>query len=383
MHILYYDWGSIANTNMLLTLENLKCDVKTVSVKFKDYDFDTDFENVWTSLLQADTYDCIFSFNYFPIIARITNKYNIPYISWVYDCPHTTLYSKTITYKNNYIFLFDYSMYLQAEELGAPNAYHLPLGVYPRTQDMDLMHDLAFYTHDVSFVGSLYTNNPFDQINYLPDYLSGYLNGVINAQQKVWGDNFVANTLSTNIISELCKYVKYDFGPNYTVPDAAFFADIINKKITSIERCSLLSAVANKALLSLYTFPDEKIPAILKPKGYASYDTQMPEIFAHSKINLNITLRSITSGIPLRALDIMNNCGFLLSNYQPELAQYFIPDEDFVYFEDEKDLLNKINYYLTHDKERITIAQNGCKKAQQLFSYSTQVNKILDTLRLY
>ena len=56
---------------------------------------------------------------------------------------------------------------------------------------------------------------------------------------------------------------------------------------------------------------------------------------------LNLTLRSITSGIPLRALDILGCGGFLLSNYQPELCEYFTPDVDFVYFNDMDDLEQK------------------------------------------
>ena len=38
-------------------------------------------------------------------------------------------------------------------------------------------------------------------------------------------------------------------------------------------------------------------------------------MFANSKVNLNITLRNIKTGIPLRALDIMGAGGFLLTNY--------------------------------------------------------------------
>ena len=75
--------------------------------------------------------------------------------------------------------------------------------------------------------------------------------------------------------------------------------------------------------------------------GIVSYTAEMPDIFHTTKINLNITLRSITSGIPLRAIDILGCGGFLLSNYQPELCEYFTPDVDFVYFEDPDDLAEK------------------------------------------
>ena len=95
----------------------------------------------------------------------------------------------------------------------------------------------------------------------------------------------------------------------------------------------------------------------------------MPCVFHLSKINLNISLRSITSGIPLRCLDILGANGFLPTNYQPELAEFFIPDEDFVMYESEDDFLQKIEYYLSHEAERKEISYNGWKKVNQNFSY--------------
>ena len=85
--------------------------------------------------------------------------------------------------------------------------------------------------------------------------------------------------------------------------------------------------------------------------GVTDYYSEMPLIFHNSKINLNITLRSIQSGIPLRCMDIMGAGGFLLTNFQADLLDYFIPDEDFVYYEDQNDLIKKVDYYLEHDEK--------------------------------
>ena len=56
---------------------------------------------------------------------------------------------------------------------------------------------------------------------------------------------------------------------------------------------------------------------------YDSPLEELPCVFRYSKLNLNPTLKSIQSGIPLRALDIMGAKGVLLSNFQPELVEYF------------------------------------------------------------
>lgn len=75
-------------------------------------------------------------------------------------------------------------------------------------------------------------------------------------------------------------------------------------------------------------------------------------------------------------INILGAHGFLLSNYQPELAEYFIPGEDFVYFESEGDLMEKAAYYLAHDEERIRIAGSGWKKVQENFSYVQSLKNI-------
>jgi spore maturation protein CgeB len=68
-------------------------------------------------------------------------------------------------------------------------------------------------------------------------------------------------------------------------------------------------------------------------------------------------------------MDIMANRGFLLSNYQSDLAEAFIPGEEYVYYEDTEDLMDKIDYYLTHEKERLEITENGYQKVVKLHNY--------------
>ena len=57
--------------------------------------------------------------------------------------------------------------------------------------------------------------------------------------------------------------------------------------------------------------------------GTATSLEEMPLIFNGSKIILNITSKAIRSGLPLRIFDICAAGGFLLTNYQEELPEYF------------------------------------------------------------
>ena len=115
-------------------------------------------------------------------------------------------------------------------------------------------------------------------------------------------------------------------------------------------------------------------------KGAIDYYDVMPYVFKGSKINLNITLRSIRSGIPLRAMDIMGAGGFLLTNYQEDFLRHFEPGRDFVYFTDKSDMLAKIDYYLSHDKERVEIAANGNRKVKEFHNYQRAVKEMMEVV---
>ena len=109
--------------------------------------------------------------------------------------------------------------------------------------------------------------------------------------------------------------------------------------------------------------------------------TVAPFVYNNAKINLNITLRSIHTGIPLRAFEIMAAGGFLLTNYQNDFADCYIEGEDYVAYESKEDMLNKIDYYLTHDKERTEIAVNGYNRTVEYNSFENRIREIVSYIK--
>ena len=49
---------------------------------------------------------------------------------------------------------------------------------------------------------------------------------------------------------------------------------------------------------------------------------------------------------PAIVFDIMGAGGFLLTNYQSDFLNFFVPGEEFVYYESKQDMMDKIGYYL-------------------------------------
>lgn len=109
--------------------------------------------------------------------------------------------------------------------------------------------------------------------------------------------------------------------------------------------------------------------------GTADSFWEAPKIFNLSKINLNVTLKEITSGMSLRIFDILGAGGFLLTNWQKEIAENFVDGEEVVMYSSIEDAIGKANYYLAHEEERIRIAANG-RKAVERFSFENQLARI-------
>jgi len=69
--------------------------------------------------------------------------------------------------------------------------------------------------------------------------------------------------------------------------------------------------------------------------------------------------------------------GFLLTNYQADFLDAFVPDEDFVYYDSKTDLLDKIDYYLEHEDERIRISENGHRRMLENHTFECRVADLL------
>ncbi len=217
----------------------------------------------------------------------------------------------------------------------------------------------------------------------ISDYTRGYLEGLMSAQKQVYGYNFIQDTLKEHpeLIEDMQRSLPMSPGNDGVESVEYLFAQyVINRQITAMERKELLTEVAKMFGLDLYT-PDNSLQLEgCVNHGPVDYYDWAPYVFKTAPINLNISLRSIISGIPLRGFDIMGAGGFLLTNYQADFLNFFVPGEDFDYFESKSDLLNKIEYYLKHDEERKHIAQNGFEKIKNEHTYVHRAEEMLSYL---
>ena len=383
MKMLFLDSPSFGKLDLISAFEQKGYEIQLFNHDnlhdYRNKDFDAYFDN----LVCGKGYSFVFSLNYYPAISNGCNRNGLKYIAFVYDNPLVSLYSYTLINPCNYIFLFDKSSYLDFAKEGIETVYYLPLCANTtRLSSMQLPADKrSILSADVSFVGALYNedHNFLDRMTDLDDYTKGYIDAIMNSQMKVNGYFFIEELLTPNIIAAMKKSLEYNTQPGGTESDAYVYANyFIARKITSMERQNLLKEVSEHFTTKLYTHNATPTLPSIQNMGAVDYYDIMPHIFKNSKINLNITLRSIRSGMPLRAWDILGAGGFLLSNYQEDFFDFFVPGEDFDFFDGPEDLLSKIEYYLSHDKERKAIAENAFQKVSENHTYLHRINTMLE-----
>ncbi len=330
----------------------------------------------------------IFSINYFPFISLFCDRMNIMYLAESVDCPVLQIFHESIKSKVNKVFLFDKMQCLSIQKENPGGVFYMPLGA-PCERVAELLGDSTSYAYDVSFVGSLYKEkNPFLNLK-LSSENKLHFDKLVNKQMEekrsgldYLDDNIQADDIdiikkstrdfqsSTDLVMNMDKYIVLN---EYLAPHIAY-----------IERVDILNSIADcigNGKLHIFTGSqaDELSDGIIN-HGVAKSFSQMPHVYRNSKINLNITMRAIRTGLPQRIWDVMACRGFLITNNQDEIKDFFIPGVHLETYDDKEELLEKIQYYLEHEDIREKIAQKGyeevCEKHTVLMRTARMMKQV-------
>lgn len=386
MNILFYRYGSICEPDIIASFKHLGFNITedTREVYNKQL-LPSDCIKGLNELLKQDTYSFIFSINFFPSVSDVCNIWGIPYLCLIVDSPVLELFSTSLANPCNKVFLFDRQLYNDFHHINPDGIFHIPLATNVRdnyaTATMASAADRARFSSDISFIGSLYSEKClYNQIT-LPEKMRGYVDGLIEAQLLVYGYNFIEECVTPELIEAFCKVRPelINFPDSMKVDTKAVIAQhIISVKVAEQERLRYLKVLSEHFNVDLYTGSDTSSMPLIHNRGFAKTNTEMPIIFHQSKINLNLTAKSIRSGLSLRIFDVLGCEGFLITNYQAELPEHFNIGEDLEAYTSLDDLMGKCEYYLSHDKERQEIAHNGFEKVKKYHTYDIRLTQMLE-----
>jgi hypothetical protein len=101
-------------------------------------------------------------------------------------------------------------------------------------------------------------------------------------------------------------------------------------------------------------------------------DDQMIKMFSRTKINLGFSTCGETHldehgqrivQVRLRDFEVPMSGGFYLVEAMEELAEFFTPDKEIIFYRSPAEMLEKIRYYLSHEDDRQRIRQAGHHRA--------------------
>lgn len=388
MTILFYRYGSICEPDIIEAFRSLHIDVleESTEITQKKLTPAQRIKLVQQALESAHPV-FVFSINFYPDIAEICHIYQTPYLCWTVDSPVPELFSGAMQQPTNRIFLFDRAQYETFSPYNPSGCFHLPLAANTSRYDKVLASispaDKQKWSCDISFVGSLYTEkNPVRNLQNLSPYASGYIDGLVEASLQLYGYNPLEIAISDKLVKEIQNATDSFYTPANAIMDSSRYIaahQYIGMQVAETERIRTLNTLAEHFAVDLFTRSDTTSLRGVRVHNGISTHVEMPKVFHLSKINLNMTIKPIQMGLPLRIFDILGCGGFLMTNYQDELPELFDIGVDLEAYASIEELLDKCSYYLIHEDERRQIALNGYQK---LVSNHTYKHRILEMIRL-
>lgn len=321
-------------------------------------------------------------------MAVAADKTDVKYISYIWDAPYLRLYSPFGRMRNCYFSLFDKSDCERFKKEGIPNVMYSPLGVEPdRVKQWNRKAEKALqgnYMHDVCFLGRLYEDNHYDRhIDEIPPDMQKYFESIFEEAAFKWdGVNRIYGKTGQDVLDYIhLKNPDFKIDTMLDINEVqAFECFYLVRKIANIERIAVLNTLAESYSVWLHTTSkvDKNLLGSVNIGPPVVPGDATTLLFAGSKINLNISLKGIEGGTPLRVMDVLAAGGFILTNYCSETAELFEEDQEIVMYKTPEELFDKVDYYLRHEKERKAIARRGQTKVLECYTLDRVLTKIMD-----
>lgn len=283
----------------------------------------------------------------------ICRRNNIPLAIWHLDAPYQYFFPEYCRhYRNIYHFCMDLYYVELLKKSGYENVAYLPLGTTP-TIFTPMGKNREDFRAEVGMVANLAirkTHHFWEGImkNWKgkneDDKLYEVIKELIVIASNV-GIDFIKTIkllerrgLDFHLILHIIKFIENMAGIERRKRPALALRDLVDLKVVG----------EDWEFTGIY--PHQIHPRI----GY--YD-ELPIFYSSVIINLNATQPQVKKGLNQRFFDVPACGGFLISDWNDEIPNLFIPGEEIVIYNDIRELPEIVRYYLDRDKEREAIAQ--------------------------
>ena len=375
MKVLIPNAGGVIEYQWVMGLREAGHDVFTHA--FNPYASGNDGPSI-QSLIEKEEIRSVLCFSDDPeaTLLGICRRNNIPLAIWHLDTPYQFFLSEYCRqYRNIYHFCMD-SYYVELlKKTGYENVAYLPLGTTP-----DIFKPMEINRKDfraeVGMVANLAirkTHRHWEEIlenwkgKTQDDQVYGLITELIAIASNTGIDFITAIQLLERRVSDfhlilhIIKFIESMAGIERRKRPALALRNLVDLK------------VVGEDWEYIGISPHQIHPRI----GY--YD-ELPIFYSTVIINLNITQPQIKRGLNQRFFDVPACGGLLVSDWNDEIPNFFIPGKEVVIYNDIKELPEIVCYYLERDEERETIAQAARAKVLSHHTVQRRMETIMHVL---
>ena len=295
------------------------------------------------------------------LFARFFEDARIPYVSWFTDTPRMILYGREM-YCSHYMVAatWERAYIPHFQKLGFEHVFFMPLATDPALFNTPPATE---WERPLSFVGSSMVqqvNEAWEKFTQTPEIVTAILKAFENG--IVTRENFI-NGIETVLPPEILQ-------------------ERDSSTLRNIELCLIYEATrrqrAEMALrlnpLDLEVRGDANWRNIATRVGGAvGYYDHLAPYYHSTAINVNNTSLQMRFAVNQRVFDCPAAGGFLISDNQEDLADFFDLETEVVVYDTLEELEDKVRFYRNHPQERIAITTRA---RERVLAHHTHAHRL-------
>lgn len=232
------------------------------------------------------------------------------------------------------------------------------------------------FAHDVSYVGSFALNisnvlEEYEQLPFSPQVAADFWQRLTALDKKI----------APSAVSFASR--NGAFGSPDFINVRSGYQHLLNQ-LSPCFRGELIKRIHSQFHISIFSDDVNSESTLSKRKNLSFYPSikdgqTIREIYSSSRINLNITDLQFDDAIAQQVIDVASVGGFILTDWKADLSRLTSVGEAISYRTIEE-FNQKIDYYLSHEKERLEIANQLHNDLANQFTYEKAVEFITSKL---
>lgn len=298
------------------------------------------------------------------IFARFFEDARLPYVSWFTDTPrmilygrkmHLSHYSVAATWERAYIPHF--------ERLGFPHVHFMPLATDPALfggkPDAD-------YARDLAFVGTSMIEQAHEAIEK-----HAHLPHVLDAVARAFDENRVTRESFAQGMQAILNPALLDA---LNESERRNVELLVNYEATRRQREAMARALKP---LGLQVRGDANWLHVLdNVDGPVGYFDDLAPFYRQTRVNVNTTSLQMRYAVNQRVFDCPAAGGFLITDAQEDVVEFFGAGEEMVTYESVEELRDKAAWWLDHPDEREKTVARARKRVLENHTHAHRLREL-------